>query len=172
MKRRFAWAARLLRPARRPGGRAGRAWIAHNVVDHQSVPDEQHDHRADGRVDRPAPWSSRYQPMVWPMKVARKAGNAEQRRQDETFGLVRSRRQESSDDADAETDHDDPDDVRPDNLLHARLCSRDANVDTARRGCSISIGMLRRRVREMRHKSVKRDRCASDLLTIVQGDQQ
>lgn len=52
MKRRCAWAALLLRPARRPGGRAGRAWIAHNVVDHQSVPDEQHDHRADGRADQ------------------------------------------------------------------------------------------------------------------------
>ena len=52
MKRRCAWAALLLRPARRPGGRAGRAWIAHNVVDHQSVPNEQHEQRADGRADQ------------------------------------------------------------------------------------------------------------------------
>ena len=56
MKRRCAWAALLLRPARRPGGRAGHAWIAPTVA-----------------PIRPAPWSSRYQPMVWLMKVATKA---------------------------------------------------------------------------------------------------
>src|SRR6476659_5662396 len=40
------------RSARRPGAGAGRAWIAHNVVDHQSVPNEQHEQRADGRADQ------------------------------------------------------------------------------------------------------------------------
>jgi len=45
-----------------------------------------------------------------------------------------------------------------DSQSYARLCSRDANVDTARSGRGISVVMLRRRVREMRHKSVKRDR--------------
>jgi hypothetical protein len=97
VKRRCAWAALLLRPARRPGGRAGRAWIAHNVVDHQSVPDEQHDHRADGRADQAGA-------LVEPVPTdgladeggEEGAGNAEQRRQDEAFGLVRPRRQEAS----------------------------------------------------------------------------
>ena len=35
---------------------------------HQPVPDEQHEQRADGRADE-----TRYQPMVWPMKVATNA---------------------------------------------------------------------------------------------------
>jgi hypothetical protein len=53
------------------------------VVDHQSVPDEQHDHRADGRADQTGA-------LVAPVPTdgladeggEEGAGNAEQRRQD------------------------------------------------------------------------------------------
>src|SRR4051812_30836019 len=72
------------RAARRPGAGAGRAWIAHNVVDHQSVPNEQHEQRADGRADQAGT-------LVEPIPSdgltdeggEESADDAEQRRQDE-----------------------------------------------------------------------------------------
>ena len=47
---------------------------------------------------RPAPWSSRYQPITWPMKVAKGADDPETGRQDEARGLVRPGRQEARND--------------------------------------------------------------------------
>jgi hypothetical protein len=98
--------------ARRPGAGAGRAWIAHNVVDHQSVPNEQHEQRADGRADKAGT-------LVEPIPTdgltdeggEESAGDAEQRRQDEAARLVRPGREETRDDAGDEPDRNDPDDV-------------------------------------------------------------
>jgi hypothetical protein len=53
------------RSARRFGAGAGRAWIAPNVVEHQSVPNERHEQRAE---DQATPWTRRRvrcQGIVW-----------------------------------------------------------------------------------------------------------
>jgi hypothetical protein len=140
---------------------AGSAWIAHNVVDDQSVPDEQHDQRADAGADQAGA-------LVEPVPSdgltdeggEESARDPEQCRQDETARLVRPRRQEASDDAGDEPDDDDPDDVR-----HHDLPRVDARARASGKGIVSESGvvqacrhrsMLRRRVREGHHKSVKR----------------
>jgi hypothetical protein len=95
--------------------------MGHNVVHHQSVPNEQRKQRADGRADQAGT-------LVEPIPTdgltdeggEESAGDAEQRRQDEAARLVRPGREETRDDAGDEPDHDDPDDVRHHNLLRFR----------------------------------------------------
>ena len=103
-------------------GRIGRcARIADGAVDHEPVPDEQDDQRADGRGDEA-------RALIDPVPAdgladeggEECAGNSEQRGQDEARRVVRSRRQNARDDAGDEADEDDPED--PDMTL-SRLTS-------------------------------------------------
>ena len=88
---------------------------------HESVPDEQYDHRAKRPANETGPLIEPVPSDGLPDERRKEgAGDTEQRRQDETRRLVWARRQEASDDAGDEADHDNPDDVRHDKLPRVR----------------------------------------------------
>src|ERR1700756_5358054 len=107
-------AATALRPtARRRRVRlSGHARIPHDAMDHEPVPDEQHDQRAERRGDETTA-------LIGPVPadgLADKggdegAGDSQHSGQDEAFRLVRTRGKDARDQAGDEAYYDDPDDV-------------------------------------------------------------
>src|SRR5262249_12182025 len=105
--------------ARANGG--GSLWsstgIADRAMDHQPVPDEQHDQRPNRGGDKaralvgPIPADS-----LAEERGDERAADSEQRSEDEALRIVRPRRQETRDDAGDETDQNDPEDARHDAL--------------------------------------------------------
>jgi hypothetical protein len=106
---------------------------------HQPVPDEQHEQRADGRADET-------RALIEPVPTDgladegcdERAGDPEPSRQYEAIQVVRTGREETRDDAGDEADHDDPDNVRHDDLpglaLGSSMVARSGNAATAARG--------------------------------------
>src|SRR5215831_2484471 len=110
---------KALRPARRRRRvrLSGHARIPNDAMDHESVPDEQHDEHPERRADETGA-------LIEPVPTD---GLADERREeracdsqhsgkDEAFRLVRTRRKHARDQAGDEADYDDPDDVPHDGL--------------------------------------------------------
>src|ERR1700730_1151894 len=131
-------AIRPLEPAARRRVRArGGARIWHNRVGHQPVPDEQHGKPAHGVADET-------RALVEPVPTDgladegcdERAGDPEPGGQYETLRAIRTRRDETRDDAGDEADHDDPDNVRHDDLPVALAPCGTAPACSDRRGVS------------------------------------
>src|SRR5215470_9850023 len=120
-------AADALRPTtrRRRVRLSGHARIPNDAMDHEPVPDEQHDERAERRGDETGA-------LIGPVPADGLAdkggdegpGDSQRSGKDEAFRLVRTRRNHARNQAGNEADDDDPDDVPHDDLPRLRLDDR------------------------------------------------
>src|SRR5262245_28610600 len=105
-----------LRPAARLWP-AGVARVANDAMNHEPIPDEQHDERADRSGDET---STLIEPVPADALTDEGgdegAGDSKHGGKDEAFRLVRSRRKHARDQAGNEADDDHPDDVPHDDL--------------------------------------------------------